>query len=78
MGVAVDTRGGGFRLGRPTALFDDVFDVGNPYNRANYDVVPDGRFLFVERPPETPAPRQLVLIPDFARELKQRFRAVGR
>jgi hypothetical protein len=52
--------------------------VGLPDNRASYDVAADGRFVFVEKPPETPAPRQIVLIADFARELKQKLRAGGR
>jgi Tol biopolymer transport system component len=77
MAVAVQTRGG-FHVGRPKPLFDDVFDVSIAYNRANYDVAPDGRFVFVEKPPEAAAPRQIVLIPDFARELLQKLRAAGR
>jgi hypothetical protein len=77
MSVAVETRGG-IRLGRPRPLFDDAFRTGTLYNRANYDVAPDGRFIFVEEPPSAPGPRQLVLIPDFARELKDKFRRAGR
>jgi Tol biopolymer transport system component len=75
--VAVETRGG-IRLGRPRPLFDDVFGLDLPYVRANYDVAADGRFVFVEKSPEDPAPRQIVLIPDFARELKEKLRAAGR
>lgn len=74
MAVAVQ---GGLRFGLPKALFDDVFDLDARFRRANYDVAPDGRFVFVEQPPEAPAPRQIVLIPDFARELKQKLRAAG-
>jgi Tol biopolymer transport system component len=77
MAAAVQTRGG-FQVGRPKPLFDDVFDVSIAYNRANYDVAPDGRFVFVEKPPEAPAPRQIVLIPDFARELRQKLRTSTR
>lgn len=75
--VAAQTRGG-FHVGHPKPLFDDVFDVSIAYNRANYDVAPDGRFVFVEKAPEAPAPRQIVLIPDFARELRQKLRASER
>jgi serine/threonine-protein kinase len=79
MAVAVEVEvQSGLRLGRPKALFDDVFAVvGGSYDRANYDVAPDGRFVFIEKPPETPAPRQLVLIPDFAREMKKKLQAAG-
>jgi eukaryotic-like serine/threonine-protein kinase len=74
MAVAVQVRGG-LRLGRPKPLFDDVYDISRPHNRANYDVGPDGRFLFVEQRPDFPPPRQLVLIPDFSRELREKLRA---
>ena len=53
-------------------------EVGLPYVRASCDVAPDGRFIFVEKSPEAPAPRQLVLIPDCARELKEKLRAASR
>jgi Tol biopolymer transport system component/tRNA A-37 threonylcarbamoyl transferase component Bud32 len=76
MAVAVQVQGG-FRLGRPKALFDDVFFVFSPFAPAQYDVAPDGRFVFIENPPKAPAPRQIVLIPDFARELKEKLRAAG-
>jgi hypothetical protein len=61
--VAVDTRGGRLRLGAPQALFDDTYLLGAPYTHVDYDVAPDGRFIFVEDPPEAPAPHQIVLIP---------------
>jgi serine/threonine-protein kinase len=77
MAVAVQPQGG-FRLGPPRPLFDDVYDFRVAYIHGNYDIGPDGRFVFVEKPPEAPAPRQLVLIPDFARELKQKLRAARR
>jgi len=74
MAVAVRLQGG-LHLAPPKPLFDDVFDPPTPYSHASYDVAADGRFVFAEKPPEAPAPRQIVLIPDFARELKQKLRA---
>jgi eukaryotic-like serine/threonine-protein kinase len=73
MAVAVKTRGG-FRAGTSRPLFDDVFahvshDVGT-----DYDVAPDGRFVFLEDPPIAAPPRQLVLIPGWSRELEDKLR----
>jgi eukaryotic-like serine/threonine-protein kinase len=78
MAVAADTRGRQPRFGAPRPLFDDTFLLAIPYAPADYDVAPDGRFVFVEDPPESPVPRQLVLIPDFASELRARLRAASR
>jgi serine/threonine protein kinase/Tol biopolymer transport system component len=77
MAVPVATRGR-LSVGRPRPLFDDTFSGATNYVPALYDVGPDGSFVFVEDPAESPAPRQLVLIPDFARELKEKLRAAGR
>ncbi|HET7294486.1 MAG TPA: protein kinase [Vicinamibacteria bacterium] len=78
MAVKVEQSRGGLRVSRPRPLFDDVFAVDVAYNRASYDVAPDGRFIFLEAPPGAPAPRQIVLIPDFASELRRTLRAAGR
>jgi Tol biopolymer transport system component len=36
-------------LGKPVALFDDVYDFGQGLSIANYDVTADGRFLMLRR-----------------------------
>ncbi len=41
-----------------------------------YDVAPDGRFLFVEQPKAALAPTRLILIPDWGSELEAKLRAV--
>jgi hypothetical protein len=74
--VAVEA-GATFRAGMPKPLFDDAF-AGWGESR-NYDASPDGqRFLMIEQPDEVAAPNQIVVIPDFAAELRQKFRAAGR
>ena len=78
MAVAVDTRGGRLRLGPPQPMFDDTFLLGAAYTHADYDVAPDGRFIFVEDPPEAPAPHQIVLIPGWGNELREKLRAASR
>jgi hypothetical protein len=73
--VEVDTRGG-FRAGVSRPLFDDRFGGRVGYFEAYFDAAPDGRsFVFVEEPPEAPAPTRLVLIPDWASELEAKLEA---
>ncbi len=75
MVVPVETRGL-FSAAAPRPLFDDVYsERTRTFARAAYDVMPDGRFVFVEEPPATPAPSRLVLIPDWKRELEAKLRA---
>jgi len=74
MAVAIETRGG-FRAGKPRPLFDDTFAGRVAYNEADYDVAPDGRFLFVEQPKTAPAPTRLILIPGWGSELKAKLGA---
>ena len=75
MATPVETRGG-LRLGATRPLFDDAFAGRATYNPAAYDVSLDGqRFVFIEEPEATPAPRQLVLIPNWSDELRAKLRA---
>ncbi|HXJ79171.1 MAG TPA: protein kinase, partial [Candidatus Methylomirabilis sp.] len=78
MSVAVETRGV-FRAGLARPVFDDTFGNRDANNPAQYDVSLDGqRFLFIEEPPAAPAPTRIVLIPDWASELKAKLRAAQR
>ena len=45
--VAFDGSGPEPHLGRPVALFEDVYDFGQGLSIPNYDVTPDGRFLML-------------------------------
>ena len=75
MATLVETCGG-LRLGATRPLFDDLFAWRTSYFPACYDVSPDGqRFLFIEEPEAAPAPRQLVLIPNWSDELRAKLRA---
>ncbi len=49
MAVAFDGKGSEPVLGRPTALFADVYDFGQGLSIPNYDVTRDGRFLMLQR-----------------------------
>ena len=49
MAVAFDASGAEPVLGRPTALFADVYDFGQGLSISNYDVTRDGRFLMLRR-----------------------------
>jgi serine/threonine-protein kinase len=49
MAVAFDGKGSEPALGRPTALFADVYDFGQGLSIPNYDVTRDGRFLMLQR-----------------------------
>jgi hypothetical protein len=75
MAVAVEARGS-FHASSPRPLFDDSYDDRSPYRQANYDVALDGdSFVFVEEPPADAGPTRLVLVPDWASELRARLRA---
>ncbi|HSP07180.1 MAG TPA: hypothetical protein VLR94_08385, partial [Acidobacteriota bacterium] len=75
MSVSIESRGA-FQAGTPRPLFDDTFAYQSPISSAQYDISPDGRrFLFLEEPPAAPGPTRLVLIPDWASELRAKLRA---
>jgi hypothetical protein len=62
------------RLGRPTALFADEYDFGPGITSPNFDVTPDGRFIFFRR---TPSSGRLRLVLGWLPELERRI-AAGR
>jgi serine/threonine-protein kinase len=49
MAVAFDGKGSEPVLGKPTALFADLYDFGQGLSIPNYDVTRDGRFLMLQR-----------------------------
>jgi eukaryotic-like serine/threonine-protein kinase len=49
--VAFEGRGGVPGLGKPQVLFDQPFDYGQGVSIANYDVLPDGRFVMLRAEP---------------------------
>ena len=49
MAVAFDGARAEPVLGRPTALFADVYDFGQGLSIPNYDVTRDGHFLMLQR-----------------------------
>lgn len=59
---------GAFTTGRPEVLFAGSFEEWP--SRAGYDVTPDGRFLLVERPDETPLTHLRVVL-NWFEELKR-------
>ena len=62
------------RLGRPTALFADEYDFGPGITTPNYDVTPDGRFVFLRR---TPSSGRLDVVLDWLPELERLIAAGG-
>jgi serine/threonine-protein kinase len=62
------------RLGRPVALFADEYDIGPGISVPNYDVTPEGRFLFLRR---TPASGRVQVVLDWLPELERRLAAGG-
>ena len=49
MSVAFDASGTEPALGKPRALFVDVYDFGQGLSIPNYDVTPEGRFIMLRR-----------------------------
>ena len=47
--VAMDTSGAEPAFGKPVALFRDEYDFGQGISIANYDAMPDGRFIMLRR-----------------------------
>jgi eukaryotic-like serine/threonine-protein kinase len=78
MAVPVQIVGGAVRARAARPLFDDVFGNRVINIIPDYDVSPDGHFIFLEDPPTAPAPRQVVLIPEWSRELEGKMRAARR
>jgi eukaryotic-like serine/threonine-protein kinase len=83
MSVSVDTRGAELRASAPKMLFEGPYyegtgascEMGGP-SSANYDVTPDGqRFLMVRDLTDTIAGMQVVVVLNWAEELKAKERA---
>jgi Tol biopolymer transport system component len=66
--VSVDSRG---QLGRPEELFRGPFIMPMAFGRS-YDVSPDGRFLMVRRPEQSRALERLVVVLNWADEMRSR------
>jgi hypothetical protein len=62
------------RLGRPTTLFADEYDFGPGITSPNYDVTPDGRFIFFRR---TPNSGRLQVVLNWLPELQRVIAAGG-
>jgi WD40 repeat protein len=78
MTVTVKT-GGSFGASVPRPLFDDLYIDRIPCIEAQYDVSAGSQdFIFMENPQETLMPTRLVLIPDWAGELRAKLRAASR
>ena len=63
------------RLGRPKVLFADEYDFGPGITAPNYDVTPDGRFIFLRR---TPSSGRLQVALNWLPELARRAAEGGR
>ena len=74
MAVAFDGKGNEPSLGRPAALFADVYDFGQGLSIPNYDVTRDGRFLMLRRAARSGALRVVL---NWTEELKRTIAAGG-
>jgi dipeptidyl aminopeptidase/acylaminoacyl peptidase len=74
MAATFDGRSAEPRLGRPVALFADEYDSGPGITSPNYDVMPDGRFIFFR---VTPASGRLQVVLDWLPELERLIAAGG-
>jgi Tol biopolymer transport system component len=61
-------------LGRPAMLFADEYDIGPGITSRNYDLLPDGRFVFLRR---TPASGRVHVVLNWLPELERRLAAGG-
>jgi serine/threonine-protein kinase len=74
MAVAFDGSGREPELGRPRALFVDVYDFGQGLSIPNYDVTRDGRFLMLRRAAQG---GRLRVVLNWTEELKRTLAASG-
>ena len=74
MAVAFDGSRSEPMLGRPTALFADVYDFGQGLSIPNYDVTREGRFLMLQRASQGSALRVVL---NWTEELKRTLAAGG-
>ena len=62
-----------FAVGSPSRLFESEY----PIPSLDLDVLPDGRFVAVVMDEEKPDLEQIVVIPNFADELKAKMAEAG-
>lgn len=74
MAATFDGGGGEPHLGRPIALFADEYDIGPGITTPNYDVLPDGRFVFLRRTSDS---GRLRVILNWLPELERLLAAAG-
>jgi serine/threonine-protein kinase len=67
MSVAVSSRDDG--AGRPVLLFERDFARGS-IDSPNYDVMPDGRFVMIQRPPQRSSPESLHVLLNWSGNLE--------
>jgi hypothetical protein len=72
--VTVDASGAEPAFGKPTVLFADDYDFGRGISIANYDVMPDGRFVMLRRGANG---GKLRVVVNWTEELKQILAAGG-
>ena len=72
--VALDAAGAEPVFGKPTVLFADDYEFGGGVSIANYDVMPDGRFIMIRRGSNG---GKLRVVINWTEELKQILAAGG-
>ncbi|MGH9175312.1 MAG: TolB family protein, partial [Vicinamibacterales bacterium] len=74
MAVAVSAKGDELSIGTPQVLFEESALTWSGADLFRYDVTADGqRFITVKPEPREEAPLQLVVVPQFAREMRARL-----
>ena len=74
MAVSVQETPTGLTIGAPAMLFEDAALIWSGADGHTYDVSPDGQRFLTNRPdPRDVRPLQLVVIPQFAREMQARL-----
>jgi hypothetical protein len=68
MSVSVEAGGTAFKYGSSKKLFDGAYVADDSFGR-NYTLGPDGRFLMMKE--ETTRPQQIVVIVNWAEELRR-------
>jgi hypothetical protein len=74
MAVSVQETAAGLTIGAPAMLFEDAALIWSGADGHTYDVSADGKRFLTNRPdPRDVRPLQLVVIPQFAREMQARL-----
>ena len=75
MAVRIDTTDG-FSPGPAVRLFEDRYEIGSREigpHEAEYAVAPDGRFLMMKTIPQSEIAPELIVVRNWAEELKRLF-----